>query len=176
VRREGIVLREPSVVAKRVDRGGILAVGERGEEDDRPDAGRYSRHPALRDGVIADFDTAFETADGAGRSSGRGWSSGFPNPPGPIIPHPSATMLVSSTAVMAQARLRFLPPIVRVGQPSTISRICSGSVRTMPGARASVSVVNANISAVDSNQASAPISYPPTVTQRFGSENPYLNG
>jgi len=27
VRREGIVLREPSVVAKRVDRGGVLAVG-----------------------------------------------------------------------------------------------------------------------------------------------------
>ena len=25
VRREGIVLREPSVVAKRVDRGGVLA-------------------------------------------------------------------------------------------------------------------------------------------------------
>jgi rod shape-determining protein MreB len=27
VRREGIVLREPSVVAKRVDGGGVLAVG-----------------------------------------------------------------------------------------------------------------------------------------------------
>ena len=39
VRRVGIVLREPSVVAKRVDDGQVLAVGEEAKAHDRPHPG-----------------------------------------------------------------------------------------------------------------------------------------
>src|SRR5205809_3154179 len=57
VQGEGIVLREPSVVAKRADDGQIIAVGEEAKRM----VGRTPREIVatrpLRDGVIADFDT-----------------------------------------------------------------------------------------------------------------------
>src|SRR4030067_1989144 len=57
VKREGIVLREPSVVAKRTDDGQILAVGEEAKRMiGRTPGERVATRP-LRDGVIADFDT-----------------------------------------------------------------------------------------------------------------------
>ncbi len=57
VRREGIVLREPSVVAKRVDSGEVLAVGNEAKKMiGRTPADIVATRP-LRDGVIADFDT-----------------------------------------------------------------------------------------------------------------------
>jgi rod shape-determining protein MreB and related proteins len=57
VRREGIVLREPSVVAKRVDGGEVLAVGNEAKKMiGRTPADIVTTRP-LRDGVIADFDT-----------------------------------------------------------------------------------------------------------------------
>ncbi|HEX2714617.1 MAG TPA: rod shape-determining protein, partial [Candidatus Acidoferrales bacterium] len=57
VRREGIVLREPSVVAKRVDGGEVLAVGDEAKKMiGRTPADIVTTRP-LRDGVIADFDT-----------------------------------------------------------------------------------------------------------------------
>ena len=57
VRREGIVLREPSVVAKRVDGGEVLAVGNEAKKMiGRTPADIVATRP-LRDGVIADFDT-----------------------------------------------------------------------------------------------------------------------
>ncbi len=57
VRHEGIVLREPSVVAKRADDGQILAVGEEAKRMiGRTPGGIIATRP-LRDGVIADFDT-----------------------------------------------------------------------------------------------------------------------
>jgi len=57
VRREGIVLREPSVVAKRVDDGQILAVGEEAKRMIGRTPGDIMASRPLRDGVIADFDT-----------------------------------------------------------------------------------------------------------------------
>ncbi len=57
VRHEGIVIREPSVVAKRVDGGEILAVGNEAKKMiGRTPADIIATRP-LRDGVIADFDT-----------------------------------------------------------------------------------------------------------------------
>ncbi len=57
VRREGIVLREPSVVARRVDGGEILAVGEEAKKMIGRTPGDIVATRPLRDGVIADFDT-----------------------------------------------------------------------------------------------------------------------
>ena len=57
VRREGIVLREPSVVAKRVDSGEVLAVGNEAKKMIGRTPGDIVATRPLRDGVIADFDT-----------------------------------------------------------------------------------------------------------------------
>ncbi len=57
VRRVGIVLREPSVVAKRVDSGQVLAVGEEAKRMIGRTPGDIVATRPLRDGVIADFDT-----------------------------------------------------------------------------------------------------------------------
>jgi rod shape-determining protein MreB and related proteins len=57
VRREGIVLREPSVVARRVDGGEILAVGDDAKKMIGRTPGDIVATRPLRDGVIADFDT-----------------------------------------------------------------------------------------------------------------------
>src|SRR3984893_14440248 len=57
VRREGIVLREPSVVAKRVDGGEVLAVGSEAKKMIGRTPGDIVATRPLRDGVIADFDT-----------------------------------------------------------------------------------------------------------------------
>jgi rod shape-determining protein MreB len=57
VRGEGIVLREPSVIARRVDDGQVLAVGEEAKRMiGRTPADVQAVRP-LRDGVIADFET-----------------------------------------------------------------------------------------------------------------------
>jgi rod shape-determining protein MreB len=53
----GIVLREPSVVAKRVDDGQVLAVGEEAKRMIGRTPGDIVATRPLRDGVIADFDT-----------------------------------------------------------------------------------------------------------------------
>lgn len=57
VRRQGIVLREPSVVAKRLDDGQVLAVGEEAKRMIGRTPGDILATRPLRDGVIADFDT-----------------------------------------------------------------------------------------------------------------------
>lgn len=57
VRREGIVLREPSVVAKRADDGQILAVGEEAKRMIGRTPSEIVATRPMRDGVIADFDT-----------------------------------------------------------------------------------------------------------------------
>ncbi len=57
VRREGIVLREPSVVAKRVAGGEVLAVGNEAKKMIGRTPGDIVATRPLRDGVIADFDT-----------------------------------------------------------------------------------------------------------------------
>jgi rod shape-determining protein MreB and related proteins len=57
VRHEGIVLREPSVVAKRVDGGEVLAVGNEAKRMIGRTPGDIIATRPLRDGVIADFDT-----------------------------------------------------------------------------------------------------------------------
>ncbi|MDQ7859789.1 MAG: rod shape-determining protein [Armatimonadota bacterium] len=57
VRRQGIVLREPSVVAKRIDDGHVLAVGEEAKRMIGRTPGTIVATRPLRDGVIADFDT-----------------------------------------------------------------------------------------------------------------------
>ncbi len=57
VRRVGIVLREPSVVAKRVDDGHVLAVGADAKRMLGRTPGDIIATRPLRDGVIADFDT-----------------------------------------------------------------------------------------------------------------------
>ncbi len=60
VRRLGIVLREPSVVAKRIDSGHVLAVGEEAKRMIGRTPGDIVATRPLRDGVIADFDTTAE--------------------------------------------------------------------------------------------------------------------
>jgi rod shape-determining protein MreB len=57
MRRHGIVLREPSVVAKRLDDGHVLAVGEEAKRMIGRTPGDIVATRPLRDGVIADFDT-----------------------------------------------------------------------------------------------------------------------
>jgi rod shape-determining protein MreB and related proteins len=57
VRHEGIVLREPSVVARRVDGGEVLAVGDEAKKMIGRTPGDIVATRPLRDGVIADFDT-----------------------------------------------------------------------------------------------------------------------
>ncbi len=57
VRHEGIVLREPSVVAKSTGDGQILAVGEEAKRMLGRTPGTITAMRPLRDGVIADFDT-----------------------------------------------------------------------------------------------------------------------
>jgi len=57
VRRVGIVLREPSVVAKRLEDGQVLAVGEAAKRMIGRTPGDIVATRPLRDGVIADFDT-----------------------------------------------------------------------------------------------------------------------
>jgi rod shape-determining protein MreB and related proteins len=57
IRHEGIVLREPSVVAKRVDGGEILAVGDEAKKMIGRTPGDIVATRPMRDGVIADFDT-----------------------------------------------------------------------------------------------------------------------
>ncbi len=57
VRREGVVLREPSVVAKRVDGGEVLAVGNEAKKMIGRTPGDIVATRPLRDGAIADFDT-----------------------------------------------------------------------------------------------------------------------
>jgi len=57
VRREGIVLREPSVVAKRVEGGEVLAVGNEAKKMIGRTPGSIVVTRPLRDGAIADFDT-----------------------------------------------------------------------------------------------------------------------
>jgi len=57
VRREGVVLREPSVVARRVDGGEVLAVGDQAKKMIGRTPGNIVATRPLRDGVIADFDT-----------------------------------------------------------------------------------------------------------------------
>ncbi len=57
IRNEGIVLREPSVVAKRVDGGEILAVGGEAKRMIGRTPGDIVATRPMRDGVIADFDT-----------------------------------------------------------------------------------------------------------------------
>lgn len=56
-RGAGIVLREPSVVAKRLDDGQVLAVGEEAKRMIGRTPGDIVASRPLRDGVIADFDT-----------------------------------------------------------------------------------------------------------------------
>ncbi|MDR7523508.1 MAG: rod shape-determining protein [Armatimonadota bacterium] len=57
MRRHGIVLREPSVVAKRLDDGQVMAVGEEAKRMIGRTPGSIVATRPLRDGVIADFDT-----------------------------------------------------------------------------------------------------------------------
>ncbi|MGH2403216.1 MAG: rod shape-determining protein [bacterium] len=57
VRRVGIVIREPSVVAKRVEDGQVLAVGEEAKRMIGRTPGDIVATRPLRDGIIADFDT-----------------------------------------------------------------------------------------------------------------------
>ena len=57
LRREGIVLREPSVVAKRVDGGQVLAVGNEAKQMIGRTPGTIVAMRPLRAGAIADFDT-----------------------------------------------------------------------------------------------------------------------
>ncbi len=58
VKKKGIVLREPSVVAVNQDTGKILAVGEEARQMIGRTPGNISAIRPLKDGVIADYDVA----------------------------------------------------------------------------------------------------------------------
>ena len=57
IKGKGIVLREPSVVAKNVQSGAIVAVGNDAKNMIGRTPGSIAAIRPMKDGVIADFDT-----------------------------------------------------------------------------------------------------------------------
>jgi len=101
VRREGIVLREPSVVAKRLDGGGILAVGNEAKKMIGRTPGNIVAIRPLRDGAIADFDTTVAMLTYFIRTGLRG--RGFLRPR-VIVGIPSGATEVEKRAVLDATR------------------------------------------------------------------------
>ncbi|HKX19702.1 MAG TPA: rod shape-determining protein [bacterium] len=95
--REGIVLHEPSVIARRVDSGEVLAVGDEAKKMIGRTPGDIIATRPLRDGVIADFDT---TASMLGYFIRRGLRGRSLMRPRVIVGIPSGVTEVEKRAVI----------------------------------------------------------------------------
>jgi rod shape-determining protein MreB len=146
VRHEGIVLREPSVVAKRSD-GAILAVGDEAKRmiGRTPSDIRATR--PLRDGVIADFDTTAAMLSYFIRKGMRGRSLLKPRV---IVGIPSGVTEVEKRAVIdatlqAGAREAYLieePMAAAIGAGLPISEPVGSMVVDIGGGTTEVAVIS----------------------------------
>ncbi len=147
VRRAGIVLREPSVVAKRLDSGHILAVGEEAKRMiGRTPADIVASRP-LRDGVIADFDTtaAMLTYFIRRAANGRMWIR-----PRVVVGIPSGCTEVEKRAVIdatlqAGARDAYLieePMAAAIGAGLPVSEPIGSMVVDIGGGTTEVAVIS----------------------------------
>jgi rod shape-determining protein MreB len=146
VRHEGIVLREPSVVAKRSD-GAILAVGDEAKRmiGRTPSDIRATR--PLRDGVIADFDTTAAMLSYFIRKGMRGRSLLKPRV---IVGIPSGVTEVEKRAVIdatlqAGAREAYLieePMAAAIGAGLPVSEPVGSMVVDIGGGTTEVAVIS----------------------------------
>ncbi len=146
VRRVGIVLREPSVVARRADNNQILAVGEEAKRMlGRTPGGIVATRP-MRDGVIADFDT---TAAMLAHFIRKGLNNRTLLRPRVIVGIPSGVTGVERRAVIdateqAGAREAFLiesPMAAAIGAGLPISEPVGSTVVDIGGGTTEVAVI-----------------------------------
>lgn len=146
VRHEGIVLREPSVVAKRTD-GAILAVGDEAKRMiGRTPSDIHALRP-LRDGVIADFDTTAAMLSYFIRKGMRGRSLLRPRV---IVGIPSGVTEVEKRAVIdatlqAGAREAYLieePMAAAIGAGLPVSEPVGSMVVDIGGGTTEVAVIS----------------------------------
>ncbi len=146
VRHEGIVLREPSVVAKRSD-GVILAVGDEAKRMiGRTPSDIHAMRP-LRDGVIADFDT---TAAMLGYFIRKGMRGRSLLKPRVIVGIPSGVTEVEKRAVIdatlqAGAREAYLieePMAAAIGAGLPVSEPVGSMVVDIGGGTTEVAVIS----------------------------------
>ena len=146
VRREGIVLREPSVVARRVDGGEVLAVGDEAKKMIGRTPGDIVATRPLRDGVIADFDT---TASMLGYFIRRGLRGRSLMRPRVIVGIPSGVTEVEKRAVIdatlqAGAREAYLieePMAAAIGAGLPVSEPVGSMVVDIGGGTTEVAVI-----------------------------------
>mgnify|MGYP005606003947 FL=1 len=103
IKGKGIVLREPSVVAKNVQNGDIVAVGNDAKNMIGRTPGSIVAIRPMKDGVIADFDTTSAMIEyylkNAMKSSGMSWSK-----PNVMICVPFGITSVEQRAVIDAAK------------------------------------------------------------------------
>ncbi len=146
VRREGIVLREPSVVARRVDGGEVLAVGDEAKKMIGRTPGDIVATRPLRDGVIADFDTTASMLSYFIRRGLRGRSLMRPRV---IVGIPSGVTEVEKRAVIdatlqAGAREAYLieePMAAAIGAGLPVSEPVGSMVVDVGGGTTEVAVI-----------------------------------
>ncbi len=146
VRREGIVLREPSVVARRVDGGEVLAVGDEAKKMIGRTPGDIVATRPMRDGVIADFDT---TASMLGYFIRRGLRGRSLMRPRVIVGIPSGVTEVEKRAVIdatlqAGAREAYLieePMAAAIGAGLPVSEPVGSMVVDIGGGTTEVAVI-----------------------------------
>ena len=146
VRRLGIVLREPSVVAKRVDDGRVLAVGSDAKRMLGRTPGDIIATRPLRDGVIADFDTTAQMLQYFIRkaANGRMWIR-----PRVVVGIPSGCTEVEKRAVIdatiqAGARDAYLieePMAAAIGAGLPVSEPVGSMVCDIGGGTTEVAVI-----------------------------------
>jgi len=146
VRRVGIVLREPSVVAKRVDDGHVLAVGSDAKRMLGRTPGDIIATRPLRDGVIADFDTTAQMLQYFIRkaANGRMWIR-----PRVVVGIPSGCTEVEKRAVIdatiqAGARDAYLieePMAAAIGAGLPVSEPVGSMVCDIGGGTTEVAVI-----------------------------------
>jgi rod shape-determining protein MreB and related proteins len=146
VRREGIVVREPSVVARRVDGGEVLAVGDAAKKMIGRTPGDIVATRPLRDGVIADFDTTASMLTWFIRQGSRGRHLMRPRV---IVGIPSGVTEVEKRAVIdatlqAGAREAYLieePMAAAIGAGLPVSEPVGSMVADIGGGTTEVAVI-----------------------------------
>jgi rod shape-determining protein MreB len=146
VRGEGIVLREPSVVAKRADGGEVLAVGNEAKQMIGRTPGDIVASRPLRDGVIADFDTTSAMLSYLVRNAVRGRTICRPRV---VVGIPSGVTEVEKRAVIeatlqAGAREAYLieePMAAAIGAGLPVSEPVGSMIVDIGGGTTEVAVI-----------------------------------
>ena len=116
IKGKGIVLREPSVVAKNVQNGSIVAVGNDAKNMIGRTPGSIVAIRPMKDGVIADFDTTTAMIEyylkNAMKASGMSW-----NKPNVMICVPFGITSVEQRAVIDAARSAGARDAVTIEEP-----------------------------------------------------------